>query len=75
MLVAPEGSSVIDQVTAVIDTQTILLGGDVILEVNGVVVEGGRQSYLNVLSRIGRSESKLSYGPRSCAAQRSLSHP
>lgn len=42
----------------VIDTQTVLLGGDVILEVNGVVVEGSRQSYLNVLSKIGRPESK-----------------
>ncbi len=42
----------------VLDTQTVLLGGDVILEVNGVIVEGSRQSYLNVLSKIGRPVSK-----------------
>jgi len=46
------------QLGAVIDTQTILLGGDVILEVNGVAVDGTRQSYLNVLSKIGRPASK-----------------
>jgi len=42
----------------VIDTQELLLGGDVILEVNGVIVDGNRQGYLSVLSKVGNGGSK-----------------
>jgi serine protease Do len=39
--------------SAVIDTQEVLLGGDIILEIDGTAIDGNRQSYRNVLARLG----------------------
>jgi serine protease Do len=43
---------------ALIDTQELLLGGDVILEVDGAVVDNSRQSYRNVITKIGLAKSR-----------------
>jgi serine protease Do len=42
---------------AMIDTKEVLLGGDVILEIDGNIIEGNREAYRNVSTRIGNSES------------------
>lgn len=45
------------ELAAVIDTKEVLLGGDVILELDGTVVDGNRETYRNVFARIASSES------------------
>jgi len=37
----------------VIDRQEVLLGGDIILEIDGTAMDGNRQSYRNVFARLG----------------------
>ena len=46
------------ELAAVIDTQEILLGGDVILEIDGTVVDGNRETYRKVFAKIGNPESR-----------------
>src|SRR4030095_1384942 len=38
---------------AVIDTKEVLLGGDVILEIDGTAVDGNRETYRRVFDRLG----------------------
>ena len=45
------------ELAAVIDNQEVLLGGDIILEMDGTVVDGRRETYRNILTRITNSES------------------
>ena len=45
------------QLAAVIDNQEVLLGGDIILEIDGTVVDGNRETYRNVFARIANSTS------------------
>jgi S1-C subfamily serine protease len=45
------------ELAAVIDTQEVLLGGDVILELDGTVVDNNRQTYRNVFTRLANSDS------------------
>src|SRR5690349_936742 len=56
------------ELAAVIDNQEVLLGGDIILEIDGTVVEGNRETYRNILSRITNSES---HAPVHCKVLRS----
>ena len=56
------------ELAAVIDNQEVLLGGDIILEMDGTIVEGNRESYRNVLARIANSES---HAPIRCKVLRS----
>jgi serine protease Do len=56
------------ELAAVIDTQEVLLGGDVILEIGGTTVDGNRETYKNVLTRIGNSDS---HAPIYCKVFRS----
>jgi serine protease Do len=46
------------ELAAVIDNQEVLLGGDIILELDGIAVEGNRETYRNVLNRLANSESR-----------------
>ena len=46
------------ELAAVIDTQEILLGGDVILEIDGTVVDGNRETYRKIFAKIGNPESR-----------------
>ena len=46
------------ELSAVIDTQEVLLGGDIILEVDGKVVDGNRETYRSIFARIADSENK-----------------
>ena len=41
---------------AVIDNQEVLLGGDIILEIGGTVVDGNRETYRSVFTRIANTE-------------------
>ena len=45
------------QLAAVIDNQEVLLSGDMILEIDGTVVDGNRETYRTVFARIANSES------------------
>jgi serine protease Do len=45
------------ELAAVIDNQEVLLGGDIILEIDGTAVDGNRETYRNILTRITASES------------------
>jgi serine protease Do len=45
------------ELTAVIDNQEVLLGGDIILEIDGHPVDGSRDTYRSILARITISES------------------
>ena len=56
------------ELAAVIDNQEVLLGGDIILEIDGTAVEGNRDTYRNILTRITNSES---HGPVRCKVLRS----
>jgi serine protease Do len=56
------------ELAAVIDTKEVLLGGDVILELDGTVVDGNRETYRNVFARISSSES---HAPVRCKVWRS----
>ena len=47
------------ELAAVIDNQEVLLGGDIILEIDGTVVDGNRETYRKVLTRIANSESRV----------------
>ncbi len=53
---------------AVIDNQEVLLGGDIILEIDGTPVDSNRETYRNILARIARSES---HAPVRCKVLRS----
>lgn len=44
------------ELAAVIDNQEVLLGGDIVLEINGSVLDGNRETYRNVIARIITSE-------------------
>ena len=55
------------ELAAVIDNQEVLLGGDIILEIDGTIVEGNRETYRNVLARITTSEA---HGPVRCKVLR-----
>lgn len=46
------------ELAAVIDNQEVLLGGDIILEIDGTIVDGNRETFRKVLARIGNSESR-----------------
>ena len=46
------------ELAAVIDTQEVLLGGDIILEIDGTVVDGNRETYRTVFARIANSEPR-----------------
>ena len=48
------------ELAAVIDNQEVLLGGDIILEIDGKIVDGNRETYRSVLARIANSESHAS---------------
>ncbi|HXQ37255.1 MAG TPA: hypothetical protein VN843_24815, partial [Anaerolineales bacterium] len=48
------------ELAAVIDTQEVLLGGDVILELDGTIVDGNRETYRNIFARISTSDSHAS---------------
>lgn len=39
-------------ISAVIDMQEVLLGGDIILEINGTAIDGNRQTYRNVVTQL-----------------------
>jgi len=56
------------ELAAVIDNQEVLLGGDIILEIDGTVVDGNRETYRNILARITNSES---HAPVRCKVLRS----
>ncbi|HSE18651.1 MAG TPA: trypsin-like peptidase domain-containing protein [Pyrinomonadaceae bacterium] len=45
------------ELAAVIDNQEVLLGGDIILEIDGTIVDGNRETYRSILARITNSES------------------
>ena len=45
------------ELAAVIDNQEVLLGGDIILEIDGTVVDGTRETYRNIFARIANPES------------------
>jgi S1-C subfamily serine protease len=45
------------ELAAVIDNQEVLLGGDIILEIDGTIVAGNPETYRNILARITSSES------------------
>jgi S1-C subfamily serine protease len=45
------------ELAAVIDNQEVLLGGDIILEIDGTIVDGNPETYRNILARITSSES------------------
>ena len=45
------------ELAAVIDNQEVLLGGDIILEIDGTVVDGNRQTYRSIFARIANPES------------------
>lgn len=47
------------ELAAVIDTQEVLLGGDVILEIDGTVVDNNRQTYRNVFARIANTQGPV----------------
>jgi len=47
------------ELAAVIDNQEVLLGGDIILEIDGTVVDGNRETYRSVLARIVSSEHRV----------------
>jgi serine protease Do len=55
------------ELAAVIDNQEVLLGGDIILEINGTVIDGSRESYRNILTRLTNSEP---HGPVRCKVLR-----
>ena len=46
------------ELAAVIDNQEVLLGGDIILEIDGTIIDGNRETFRKVLARIGNSESR-----------------
>src|SRR6185369_13883627 len=48
------------ELAAVIDNQEVLLGGDIILEIDGTIVDGNPETYRNILARITSSESHAS---------------
>jgi S1-C subfamily serine protease len=48
------------ELAAVIDNQEVLLGGDIILEIDGTAISGNRESYRSVLARIATSDSHAS---------------
>ena len=56
------------ELAAVIDNQEVLLGGDIILEMDGTIVDGNRETYRSVLARIANSES---HTPIRCKVLRS----
>lgn len=56
------------ELATVIDNQEVLLGGDVILEIDGTVVDGNRETYRSVFARISNSES---HAPVRCKVLRS----
>src|SRR5262245_1468874 len=43
-------------IAAVIDMQEVLLGGDIILEIDGTVIDSNRESYRNVFIRLGNHQ-------------------
>src|SRR6185369_7008987 len=45
------------ELAAVINNQEVLVGGDVILSIDGTVVDGNRETYRSVFARIASSES------------------
>jgi S1-C subfamily serine protease len=45
------------ELAVVIDNQELLLGGDIILEIDGTVLDGKRETYRTVFARIAKSES------------------
>ena len=51
-----------------IDNQEVLLGGDIILEMDGTSVDGNRETYRSILARIA---SPGSHGPIRCKVLRS----
>jgi len=55
------------ELAAVIDNQEVLLGGDIILDMDGTIVDGNRETYRNVLARIANSDS---HGPIRCKVLR-----
>ena len=48
------------ELAAVIDTKEVLLGGDVILEIDGTLIDGNRETYRTVFARISTSDSHAS---------------
>jgi S1-C subfamily serine protease len=56
------------ELAAVIDNQEVLLGGDIILEIDGTIVDGNRETYRHVLARITNPASR---GPVRCKVLRS----
>jgi len=56
------------ELAAVIDNQEVLLGGDIILEMDGTSVDGNRETYRSILARIA---SPGSHGPIRCKVLRS----
>ena len=56
------------ELAVVIDNQEVLLGGDIILEIDGTIVDGNRETYRNVLARIANAEGR---GPVRCKVLRS----
>ena len=47
------------ELAVVIDNQEVLLGGDIILEIDGKIVNGNRETYRNILARLTNSESQV----------------
>jgi S1-C subfamily serine protease len=45
------------ELAAVINNQEVLVGGDVILSIDGTIVDGNRETYRSVFARIASSES------------------
>jgi S1-C subfamily serine protease len=56
------------ELAAVIDNQEVLVGGDVILAIDGTVLDGNRETYRNVFARIASSDS---HAPVRCKILRS----
>lgn len=46
------------ELAAIVDTQELLLGGDIILEINGTDVEGNRQAFRSVVAQLGSAKSR-----------------